>query len=277
MKIYTNTIDLANPSDKKFWVAPYSDFAIGIKFVANGEDVEGTVVLKDRNGNAMTANAQKYGDGFTVFKTSSSEGEKTDVYTAVAPNGQQIQIIQNTSDSTVFDIDEAGEEFILPQDLNVNSVTAKNLSIDRITLSEPSEDGCYIEGKSITETDSNELYIDSQSFNLLSNSKIPDEDLDFQSSVNVTSYNVSLFKAGNIASSEEGSIYGDLETSIAPEGIQIADYVNSLSRLVIKNNSILFENLDTSKKITLSPKLMEINGLYFYVLASTPVSPPESE
>lgn len=108
MKIYTNTIDLANPSDKKFWVAPYSDFGIGVKFVVNGADVEGAVVLKDRNGNAMTANAQKYGDGFTVFKTASGKGDRTDVYIAIAPNGQEFVIIQNTSDSTVFEKDETG-------------------------------------------------------------------------------------------------------------------------------------------------------------------------
>lgn len=148
MKIYTNTIDLANPSDKKFWVAPYSDFAIGIKFVANGEDVEGTVVLKDRDGDAMTADEQKYGDGFTVFKTTSGRGEKTDVYTAVAPNGQETIIIQNTSDSTVFEKDETAAGIDL-----TNYYTKDEVDSEITTLEDALEDkqdaGDYVESDGI--------------------------------------------------------------------------------------------------------------------------------
>lgn len=127
MKIYTNTIDLSKPIEKKFWVAPFSDFGIGVKFVANGEAVDGEVVLKDRDGNIMTAEQEKYGNGFTLFKTNSGEGAKTVVYTAVAPNGQETIIIQNVSDSTVFEKDEAGAG--VPENPEFDTVTANIMSI----------------------------------------------------------------------------------------------------------------------------------------------------
>ena len=40
MKIYTQEIDIALQSPKRFWVAPHSDFKIGIKIVKNGVPVE---------------------------------------------------------------------------------------------------------------------------------------------------------------------------------------------------------------------------------------------
>jgi len=46
MKIYTQTFDLAKPSPKKFWVAPYSDFAIGIKVLSNGEAVADGITVE---------------------------------------------------------------------------------------------------------------------------------------------------------------------------------------------------------------------------------------
>lgn len=120
MKIYTNTIDLSKPMEKKFWVPPFSDFGIGVKFVNGDSAVEGDVTLKDRDGNTLTAEENKI-NGFTIYKMNSGEGEKTVVYTAVAPNGQETIIIQNVSDSTVFDTDETGGGGV-PSDLNVNSI-----------------------------------------------------------------------------------------------------------------------------------------------------------
>lgn len=103
MKIYTNTIDLANPSTKKFWVAPYSDFSIGVKFVVNNKPIDGDVILKTKDGVELTSNG-KYGDGFTVFNMKSAEANETTEYIAIAPNGQENIIVQNVSDSTVYDV-----------------------------------------------------------------------------------------------------------------------------------------------------------------------------
>lgn len=159
MKIYTNTIDLATPVESKFWVAPYSQFGIGVKFVVNGKAVEGAVVLKDRDGNEMTAEAQKYGDGFTIFKTVSDRGERTDVYTAVAPNGQEVIIIQNTSDSTVYDIDETAEGIDLTNYYTKDEVDSEITTIEE-ALNGKQDIGDYVESdgtittiKSISQTD----------------------------------------------------------------------------------------------------------------------------
>lgn len=119
MKVYTNTIDLSKPMERKFWVAPFSDFGIGVKFVNGDSDVDGVVTLKDKDGNTLTAEENKI-NGFTIYKMNSGEGEKTVTYTAVAPNGQETIIIQNVSDSTVFDTDETGGG--VPSDLTVDSI-----------------------------------------------------------------------------------------------------------------------------------------------------------
>ena len=36
MKIYTAEFNCATPSPRRFWVAPYSDFAIGVKVLSAG-------------------------------------------------------------------------------------------------------------------------------------------------------------------------------------------------------------------------------------------------
>ena len=46
MKIFTQTYDLAKLSPHRFWVAPYSDFKIGIKILSNGELLNKEFVLK---------------------------------------------------------------------------------------------------------------------------------------------------------------------------------------------------------------------------------------
>ena len=102
MKIYTNTIDLTNPAPKQFWVAPYSDFGIGIKFVNGKNAVEGEVILQDEFGNELPAESEKHGDGFTVFKTTSL-GLNVDIdYFAIAPNGQRVMITQNVTNSSIL-------------------------------------------------------------------------------------------------------------------------------------------------------------------------------
>lgn len=148
MKIYTNTIDLSKPMEKKFWVPPFSDFGIGVKFVNGDNAVEGDVTLKDRDGNTLTAEENKI-NGFTIYKMNSGEGEKTVVYTAVAPNGQETIVIQNVSDSTVFDTDETGG---VPSDLSVDSIVVgddtNNTSINSSTFESKIYDEVY--GGSLT-------------------------------------------------------------------------------------------------------------------------------
>lgn len=121
MKIYTNTFDLTNPAPKQFWVAPYSDFGIGIKFVNGTNAVEGEISLTDNKGNTLTAAENKYGDGFTVFNVTSGEKDSDVIYTAIAPNGQKVLITQNVTNSTVFETGSSGGE--LPSEVEFTKVT----------------------------------------------------------------------------------------------------------------------------------------------------------
>lgn len=65
MKIYTQTFDVAKQSPKRFWVAPYSDFKIGVKIVKNGTPIANEFTVK-KNGVALEADEDKV-DGFTTF------------------------------------------------------------------------------------------------------------------------------------------------------------------------------------------------------------------
>ena len=99
MKIYTQTFDLAKPSPKKFWVAPYSDFAIGIKIENDGVPVEAafTVLMGDIELNAETDKVA----GFTIYNTASTETGA--VKYAITCNGQTFELTQIATDSTVFE------------------------------------------------------------------------------------------------------------------------------------------------------------------------------
>ena len=85
MKIYTNTFDLAYPSVCRFWVAPNSDFKIGIKIENKGASYEGDFVLK-QNGEVLAADASKVA-GFTTY-TIKSLGTGSVIYTVEAADAQ---------------------------------------------------------------------------------------------------------------------------------------------------------------------------------------------
>ena len=99
MKIYTQTFDLATPSPKTFWVAPYSDFAIGVKITNNGADVADAITVASDVA-ALTAESDKI-NGFTIYNVS-SEGTGTTKYT-ITCKGQVFTLTQVTTDSTVFE------------------------------------------------------------------------------------------------------------------------------------------------------------------------------
>ena len=99
MKVYTQTFDLATPSPKKFWVAPYSDFAIGVKITNNGASVADAITV-ETDTTVLTAEADKI-NGFTIYSVS-SEGTGATKYT-ITCNGQKFELVQITTDSTVFE------------------------------------------------------------------------------------------------------------------------------------------------------------------------------
>lgn len=106
MKIYTNTYDLAMPSANKFWVAPNSDFKIGIKVELRGQAYAGSFTLK-QNGQTVTADEDKTA-GFTTY-TIKSGGPGSVIYTVDVPDAQQkFTLVQVVTDSTVFDVGVGG-------------------------------------------------------------------------------------------------------------------------------------------------------------------------
>lgn len=78
MKIFTQTYDIARPAEQRFWVAPQSDFAIGVKATLNGAPLSSALTLKDGD-TALSADETKI-DGFTVF-TTHSDGPGSKEYT----------------------------------------------------------------------------------------------------------------------------------------------------------------------------------------------------
>lgn len=106
MKIYTCTYDLAMPSANKFWVAPNSDFKIGIKVELRGQAYAGSFTLK-QNGQTVTADEDKTA-GFTTY-TIKSGGPGSVIYTVDVPDAQQkFTLVQIVTDSTVFDVGVGG-------------------------------------------------------------------------------------------------------------------------------------------------------------------------
>ena len=106
MKIYTNTVDIAQPVLKRFWVAPHSDFKLGVKIVNNGAEVESEFTVK-AGGAALTADEDKV-DGFTVYTLSSSGTGFVEYTVEVDGVAEKQKIVQIVTDSTVFEVGGTG-------------------------------------------------------------------------------------------------------------------------------------------------------------------------
>lgn len=99
MKIYSQIIDLSKTAQQTFWVAPNSQFKLGVKLVQENEFkvMDGQTELES-DGDV---------DGFATYPLqSTSRGEKT--YIVEADNGQKVAIKQVTTDSTVFEVGGGG-------------------------------------------------------------------------------------------------------------------------------------------------------------------------
>ena len=100
MKIYTNEIDLARPILKKFYTAPCSDYKFGVKIV------QGKNYVIELNGVEL----ESYGEtvGYNSYKMTSPKEQGVELFKIRCENGQIAYIKHITTDSTVFDVDEAG-------------------------------------------------------------------------------------------------------------------------------------------------------------------------
>lgn len=106
MKIYTNTIDLAQPVLKRFWVAPHSDFKLGIKIVKNGVQVQNEFTVT--TGATELIADDSLVDGFTVYTISSGDTGFVEYTVNIEDVAQKMKVLQITTDSTVFEVDERG-------------------------------------------------------------------------------------------------------------------------------------------------------------------------
>ena len=106
MKIYTQEIDISLQSPKRFWVAPYSDFKIGVKIVKNGVPVENQFNVF--NGDVELTPDDGLTNGFTTFTIRSNNTGSVEYKVVVDGVGETFKITQIVTDSTVFEIDASG-------------------------------------------------------------------------------------------------------------------------------------------------------------------------
>ena len=133
MKIYTQEIDIALQSPKRFWVAPYSDFKIGVKIVKNGVPVENQFNVF--NGDVELTPDQGLTNGFTTFTIKSNNKGSVEYKVVVAGVGETFKITQIVTDSTVFDIDLQAPAGTATQEWVENYVTAETSTfIDETAL-----------------------------------------------------------------------------------------------------------------------------------------------
>ena len=113
MKIYTQVIDIALQSPKRFWVAPYSDFKIGVKIVKKGTPVANEFTVK-QGSTTLTADETQV-DGFTTYTLKSGATGSVEYVVEVSGVAEKQRITQIVTDSTVFDIDAEGSAGVTEQ------------------------------------------------------------------------------------------------------------------------------------------------------------------
>ena len=142
MKIYTQNIDIALQSPKRFWVAPHSDFKIGVKIVKNGVPVENQFNVF--NGDVELTPDEGLTNGFTTFTIKSNDTGFVEYKVVVAGVGETFKITQIVTDSTVFEIDASGggvPSDVATQSWVENYVTAETSTfIDETALNAATSD-----------------------------------------------------------------------------------------------------------------------------------------
>lgn len=116
MKIYSNIFDLARPVQRQIYVAPNSVYAFGIKIVNAGVP-ETNFQLKVFQNGVEIAPMESTVDGFKLYQRTSSSSPAVTAYDVVYIKGSKVQhfdLVDNTTNSTVFDIDQQGGALDLP-------------------------------------------------------------------------------------------------------------------------------------------------------------------
>ena len=106
MKIYTSIIDISQPTLKRFWVAPHSDFKIGVKIAKSRVPAENEFTVASGS-TELVADDDKV-NGFTVFTISSGDEGFVEYTVTVDGVAEKFKILQIVTDSTVYEVDERG-------------------------------------------------------------------------------------------------------------------------------------------------------------------------
>ena len=103
MKIYTQTYDLAKASPHRFWVAPFSEFKIGIKILEKDQISNKNFTVK-AGAVELTPDQDKI-DNFTLYTIKSNGTGFVEYTIKVEGVAEKLKLMQIVTDSTVFEID----------------------------------------------------------------------------------------------------------------------------------------------------------------------------
>ena len=106
MKIYTNVFDLARICPRRFWVAPYSVFKIGVKIAEKGAPSAKSFAVK-AGLTELTPDEDKV-DGFTTYALKSADTGFVEYTIEVEGVSEKLKLVQITTDSTVFEVGGSG-------------------------------------------------------------------------------------------------------------------------------------------------------------------------
>ena len=106
MKIFTQTYDLAKASPHRFWVAPFSEFKIGIKILEKDQISDKNFTVKTGS-NELTPDKDKI-DNFTLYTIKSNGTGFVEYTIEVEGVAEKLKLMQIVTDSTVFEIDASG-------------------------------------------------------------------------------------------------------------------------------------------------------------------------
>ena len=106
MKIFTQTYDLAKASPHRFWVAPFSEFKIGIKILEKDQISNKNFTVKT-GAVELTPDQDKI-DNFTLYTIKSNGTGFVEYTIEVEGVAEKLKLMQIVTDSTVFEIDAGG-------------------------------------------------------------------------------------------------------------------------------------------------------------------------
>ena len=155
MKIYSNVFDLTQPIARQVYVSPNSVYAFGIKIVKKGIP-ETDYQLKVFQNGVEIQPMNTIVDGFKLYQRTSPSNPTVTPYDVVYVKGDNVQhldLVENTTNSTVFDIDQKGGALDIP--IASSSVlggikVGKNLTIEADGTLNGKDTVEYTQGTGIT-------------------------------------------------------------------------------------------------------------------------------